>query len=104
MSTTCLLFRQHFRILTTISEPSHTIPPIIRNICTIAKILTTGLDITAHTNNKTGTPISLRRIGQFLVDRRPEKRKLATTNQVIVNNWFDDSGITIGSIADTVEK
>ena len=91
-------------ILTTISEPSRAIPSIIKNVCTVAEIRTTGLDITAHTNNKTGTPISLRRIGQFPVDRRPQQRELATTDQGVVNEWFDNSGITIGSMADTMEK
>ena len=104
MFSTCSLFGQRFCILIIISKPFRTIPPIIRNVCTIAKICTTGLDITSHTNNKTGTPISLRRIGQFPVDRQSEQRELATTDQIVVNNWFYDSGITIGSMADIVEK
>ena len=104
MSAICLLFGQCFRIFTTISKPSCILPPIIRNVCTITKICTTSLDITAHTNNKTGTLISLQHIGQFPVDCQHEPRELAITNQVVMNNWFDNSGITIGSMADTVEK
>ncbi len=96
---------QRSRIFTTItSESSRLIPAIIKNVCTVSEIHTLGLDTTAHTNHKNGTPISLRRIGQFPVDRRPQQRELSTTDQVVINEWFDDSGITIGSMADTVEK
>lgn len=86
ISAICLLSSQYSWIFTIISKPSHTIPSIIRNVYTIAEIYTTGLDITAYTNNKTGTPISLCRIGQFPVDRRPEQWELAVTGQVIVND------------------
>ncbi len=73
-------------------------------MCTVSEIHTFGLETTAHTNHKNGTPISLRHIGQFPVDRRPQQQELSTTDQVVMNKWFDDSGITIGSMADTVEK
>lgn len=41
---------------------------------------------------------------QFPVDRRPKHRVLANVNQTIINEWFDNSGITIDSMADTLEK
>lgn len=68
MSTICLFSTQYFWILITISEPSHTIPSIIRNVYIIAKICIIGLDITVYTNNKTGILISLQDIAQFPVD------------------------------------
>ncbi len=50
------------------------------------------------------TPITLRRIGQFSVDRRLHRQELVAVDQAVINQWFDDSGITIGSMADTMEK
>ncbi len=86
-------------------ESTRRIPAIIKNVCTAAEIRTSGLDLTiSHTNQKAGTPITLRRIGQFPVDRRPEHRELVGEDQKIIDQWFDDSGITIGNMADTLER
>lgn len=87
-----------------LSESSRHIPTIIQNVYTASEIRTSGLDITAHANQKVGTPITLRRIGQFAVDRRPEHRELVGMDQTVIDQWFDGSGITIGSMADTLEK
>lgn len=65
-------------------------------MCIVSEIYTTSLDITAHTNHKIGTSISLRRIVRFLADCRLQQRELAATDQGVVNKWFDNSGITIG--------
>lgn len=73
------------RIFTIPSESSRSIPAIIKNVCIVSKIHTIGLDTTAHTNHKIGTPISLRRIGQFLLDRRPQQRDLSAMDQVVVD-------------------
>ncbi len=62
------------------------------------------MDITAYTNHNLSTPIILRRIGQFPVDRQPQRQEFVADYQAIINQWFDDSGITIGSMADTMEK
>ena len=86
------------------SESIRQIPPIIKNVCTTSEIRVAGLDITAHTNYNSGTPITLRRIGQFLVDCQPQQRELVAVDRAVINQWFDDSGITIGSMADTLEK
>ena len=86
------------------SESIRQIPPIIKNVCTASEIRVAGLDITAHTNHSSSTPITLRRIGQFPVDRRPQQRELVAVDQAVINQWFDDSGITIGSMANTMEK
>ena len=80
------------------------IPPIIKNVCTASEIRVIGLDITAHTNYSLTTPITLHRIGQFPVDCRPQQQELVAVDQAVINQWFDDSGITIGSMADTMEK
>lgn len=53
---------------------------------------------------KTGTPITLRRIGQFPIDCQPQQQELVAINQAIINLCFDSSGITIGSMVDTSEK
>lgn len=87
-----------------LSESFCHVSAIIKNVCIAAKIHTSGLDITAHTNQKADTLIILQRIGQFLIDRWPKHRELADVNQTIINRWFDNSGITIGSMADTLEK
>lgn len=73
-------------------------------MCIISKIHTTGLDITAHINHKIGTSIFLRCIGQFPIDCQLQQRELAGTDQVVVNEWFDNDDITIGSMMDTMEK
>ncbi len=86
------------------SESISQIPPIIKNIFTVSEIRIAGLDITAHTNHNLSTPITLKRIGQFPVHRRPQRRELVAFDQGTINQWFDDSGITIGSMADTMEK
>lgn len=95
---------QSLKIYPTTSESSRPIPPIIKNICTVSEIRTAGLDVTAQTNQQSGTPITLWRIRQFPVDRRPQQRALVAVEQAVINEWFDDSGITIGSMANTVEK
>lgn len=46
----------------------------------------------------------MQRIGQFLLDRWPEQRELVGVNQAIINQWFDNSDIKIGSMADTLDK
>ena len=43
-------------------------------------------------------------MGRFPVDRRPQRRKLVAVDQAVINQWFDDSGITISSMADIMEK
>ena len=75
-----------------------------KNVCTASEIRVAGLDITAHTNHSSGTPITLHRIGQFPVDRRPQQRELVAVDQAVINQWFDNSGITIGRMANTLEK
>lgn len=95
---------QHSRIFSTKSKSSRSIPAIIKTVCTVSKIYTTSLDINTNTNHKIGTPISLRCIGQFPIDCQAQQRELAATDQVVINEWFDNNGITIGNMADTVEK
>lgn len=92
------------QIHSTTSEPSCPIPPIIKNVYTASEIRITGLDNTAHTYHSSSTPITLRRIGQFPIDRRPQQQELIAVDQAVINQWFDDSDITIGSMADTMEK
>lgn len=101
---TPFLSGQLSRPFSILSESARHIPTIIQNVYTASEIRTSGLDITAHTNQKVCTPITLRRIGQFPVDRRPEQRELVGMDQTFIEQWFDGSGITIGSMADTLEK
>lgn len=70
----------------------------------MSKIHTLGLDTTAHTNHKICNSISLYRIGQFPVDCRPQQWELSATDQIVIHKWFHDSGITINSMADIIEK
>lgn len=91
-------------ILIIISKPSCAISSIIKNVCTVTKICITGLDIMAHTNNKPGISISLRCIGQFPIDCRPQQQELVAMDQVVVNEKFENSGIIIDSIADKRKK
>lgn len=48
-------------------------------------------------------PFSMRQIGLF-PKRRPTKRPLTNAPQAVVDDWFEKSGITIGSLADTAER
>ena len=95
---------QSFKLGPIFSESIRQIPPIIKNVYTASEIRIAGLDITAHTNHISSTPITLRRIGQFSVDRQPQQQELVAVDQAVINQWFDDSGITIDSMADTMEK
>lgn len=76
---------QYSQIFTILSKSSRLILAIIKNRCTISEIHTIGLDITVHTSYKTVTSISLRCIGQFLIDFQPQFQDLLVIDQVIVN-------------------
>lgn len=104
MFATCSLFSQYSWILIIISDQSYTILLIIKKISIIIKICITSLNITTNINNKTRIPISLQHITQFLVDCQSEQQELAITNKIVVNNLFNNSGITICSIADIIKK
>ncbi len=49
-------------------------------------------------------PISLRTMYGFPVQRRPKHRELSTDDQGLVDRWFDESEITVGPVADTLER
>ena len=93
-----------FKLGPIFSESIRRIPPAIKNVCTASEIRVAGMDITAHTNHGSSTLITLRRIEQFPVDCRPQQRELVAVDQAVINQWFDDSGITISNMADTMEK
>ena len=101
---TLIFLSQSSKLGSIFSESISQISPVIKNVFTPSEIRICGLDITTHTNLNLSTSITLRRIGQFLVDRRLQRRKLVAVDQVVINQWFDDSGITIDSMADTMEK
>ena len=44
------------------------------------------------------------RVGWFPVNKRPQFYKLSFKSQQVINKWFNKSRITIGIIADTIEK
>lgn len=60
-----------------------------------------NMDAVAPNNSK---PMSLRTTYGFPTDRRPQLRKLTDAPQDAVNDWFEDSGITIGTVARTKEQ
>lgn len=92
------------KLSSVLSESFHQIPAFIKNVCPAFKIRTAGLDAIAPTNQKAGTSITLRRIRQFPVDSQPKQWKLVGVEQAVVTQWFDDSGITIGGMANILEK
>lgn len=49
-------------------------------------------------------PMHLRSTHGFPTTRRPENRELSTEPQPVVDEWFDQSGITIGNVANTPVK
>jgi hypothetical protein len=60
-----------------------------------------SLDATAP---KASKPMSLRSMHGFPTERRPQQRELATIDQATIDDWFETSGISIGTIADTEAK
>ena len=103
-ATSALIFlSRSFKLGSIFSESISQIPPIIKNVFTASEICIVSLDITAHTNHNLSTPITLQ-IGQFPVHRRPQRQELVVVDQGVINQCFDDSGIIIGSMADTMEN
>ena len=49
-------------------------------------------------------PLTVRQAVKFPVPRRPTLRPISTDSQERVDEWFRDSGITIGEAADTPER
>ena len=49
-------------------------------------------------------PISLRTMHGFLAKRRPQLRDLSKANEADIGDWFAESVIIIGSMADTPER
>lgn len=49
-------------------------------------------------------PMSLRTLHGFPVKRRPKPRELSMDDQGLIDQWFDESEITVGPVADTLER
>ncbi|KAF6238733.1 hypothetical protein HO173_003239 [Letharia columbiana] len=49
-------------------------------------------------------PMSLRTMHGFPTKRRPQLREMSDASQVEVDKWFAESEITIGAVADTLER
>lgn len=63
-----------------------------------------GITMMVGDADKTRTPFRMNEVGRFPINRRPQRRGLSDENQSIINDWFNQTELTIGDMADTPQR
>ena len=75
------------------------VPKTARQVCSATEVTKISDD-----HQIAYRPLVMGQVQKFPVDRRPQQRELSAAPQEEIDMWFQESEITIGTVADTLEK